>query len=395
MESSQTKIKIKDTVSPLSPYIELSLDNLLYNLSVIKAKAPSKTRVLAVVKDCAYGLGSGPVALTLEQKGNVDFFAVARPEEAFALRNAGVKGSVLVLGRATEEQLQAGFDNNIIFTLNDPAELYKWKSYPLNVRFHVNIDTGMSRMGLLPGELDEMADILENTPSLRLEGAFTHMACADEPNTPTVQLQYEKFKKCIVNLCEKNQPPLHIHYSNSASCMRFPVQECTLIRPGIALYGCNPDPLQTFTPDLKQVASLKSRVVKMKKVPPGTPVSYGGNYITPCETWIATIPLGYAHGYPRFLSSRGEVLIGYRRYRIAGNVTMDYIMVDAGPNPDISIGDEVVAIGTQGDDTITADEIAVLGNTIGYEILCNLGKSIDRVYLLDNKIVYHKSGYNF
>ncbi|MDG5814800.1 alanine racemase [Chitinispirillales bacterium ANBcel5] len=395
MEDSRTKVKIKEIISPYSPHIEVNLDNLLHNLKEISSLIPDKTEVMAVIKDCAYGCGSTAVARTLERDGGVNFFAVARPEEAFALRKAGIVGSIFVLGRATEDQLRVGFDNNLIFSLNDPSDLYRWKSYPLNVRFHINIDTGMSRMGLLPNELDEIINVIEDSPSLKFEGVYTHMACADEPKTTSVDQQLKLFRNCIINLIERGSPPLHIHYGNSATCMRFNPYECTLVRPGIALYGCKPDPTQNFSLNLKQVVSLKSRIVKMKKVPAHTAISYGGHYVTNCETWIATVALGYAHGYPRFLSSKGELLIGYRRYKVAGNVTMDYTMVDAGPNPDISIGDEVVAIGSQGELEIHADDIAVLGKTIGYETLCNLGASVDRVYLLNNKIVHYRPGQTF
>ncbi|MFP4243130.1 MAG: alanine racemase [Chitinispirillaceae bacterium] len=395
MENSRTKARINEKISPYSPHIEISLDNLLHNLGEIRTLLPSDMGIIAVVKDCSYGCGSGVIARTLEKRGWVNFFAVARAEEAFVLRKAGVSRPVLVLGRATEEQLRAGLERNIVFTLNNPSDLYRWKAYPFNVRFHVNIDTGMNRMGLLPSELDEMLGLLEESPSLHLEGVFTHMACADEPGTDTVDRQLKTFWGSVEKLSEAGVSPDHIHYGNSATSMRFPLKGCTLARPGIALYGCRPDPAQEFKLRLRPVASLISRVVKMKKVPAGTSVSYGGNYVTPCETWIATVAMGYAHGLPRFLSSKGEVLIGYRRYRIAGNVTMDYIMVDAGPNPDISVGDEAVAMGSQGEDSITPDQIALLGNTIGYEILCNLGTSIDRVYLLEDRVVHHEPGVIF
>ncbi|MFP4014785.1 MAG: alanine racemase [Chitinispirillaceae bacterium] len=395
MENSRTKARIIGMISPYSPHIEISLDNLLHNLGEIRSVLPSKAGIIAVVKDCSYGCGSGVIARTLEQKGGVEFFAVARAEEAFALRKAGVHRPVLVLGRSTEEQLRAGLDRNIVFALNDPSDLYRWKSYPFNVRFHLNIDTGMNRLGLLPSELDEMLGILEQSTNLHPEGVFTHMACADVPGTSTVQNQLSSFSDCIERLRQAGVSPLHVHYGNSATFMRFPLEECTLVRPGIALYGCRPDPAQEWNLKLRPVASLISRVVKMKKVPAGTPVSYGGNYVTPTETWIATVAMGYAHGLPRFLSSKGEVLIGYRRYKIAGNVTMDYIMVDAGPNPDISVGDEAVAMGTQGEDAITPDQIALLGNTIGYEVLCNLGTAIDRVYLLEDQVVHHEPGIIF
>jgi alanine racemase len=184
--------------------------------------------------------------------------------------------------------------------------------------------------------------------------------------------------------------PHIIHCSNSAAIARFPLEQTTHVRPGIALYGCNPDPGQDFTYDLRPVASLKARVVKIKRVPSGTPVSYGGQYVTSRETHIATIPIGYAHGLPRMLGSRGGcVLIGGKRYGIAGRVTMDYVMVDAGAEPEFGVGDEAVAMGCQGSECIGADEIARRCGTIGYEILCGLNRRIDRYYTRCGRVVFH------
>jgi len=378
-----------------SPYVEISIDNLLHNLAQIRAALPAGIGVLAVVKDCSYGCGSVRIAKALEADGGVNFFAVARPREAFVLRKSGVTRPVLVLGFADENELRFGEDNNIAFALNDLSDIDRWKSYKIKIESHVNIDTGMSRVGLLPSEIDTLIDALKASPGIRLTGAFTHMACADMPDTPTVGRQLEKFTGSVDKLRQSGIDPAHVHYGNTAALLRFPLAGCTLARPGVALYGCKPDPAQDFGIDLKPVASLTARVVKVKKLPAGTPVSYCGNYVTPRDTYIATIPIGYAHGLPRFLSNRGEVLIGGRRYRIAGNVTMDYIMVDAGPDPTVSAGDEAVALGVQGGEAITADDIAAIGGTIGYEILCNLGTSIDRFYTRGGKIIHHDHGVIF
>jgi len=375
-----------------SPYVEISLDNLLHNLAQVRSALPEGVGVMAVVKDCSYGCGSVMAAQALERSGGVKFFAVARAREAYVLRGAGVMSKVLVLGMTPSVELLAGAENDMLFALNDLNDLRRWKSYGRDVNFHLNIDTGMGRMGLLPSEMGIFIDLLKSAPNLRLQGVFTHMANSDEPNTPTVGRQVETFTNCIDKLRQADLNPADIHYGNTAALLRFPVKGCTLVRPGISLYGCRPDPAQDFGINLKPVASLISQIVKMKKVPAGTPVSYGGNYVTKEETWIATIALGYAHGLPRFLSNKGEVLIRGKRYRIAGNVTMDYIMVDAGAYPAVSIGDEAVALGTQGGETITADEIAVIGNTIGYEVLCNLGTSIKRFYVQNGKTVSDNPG---
>jgi alanine racemase len=375
-----------------SPYIEVSLDNLLHNLSQIRRVLPREVGIIAVVKDCSYGCGGLQIAETLERSGDVAFFAVARPVEAVALRRFGITFPILVLGMATEEELRFGAENGVSFALNDLSDVDRWESCGAGVDFHVNIDTGMCRMGLLPREIDALVDKLNKSRNIRVCGAFTHLANADEPGTQTVAGQLEKFHGGIDKLRRGGHPPRHVHYGNSAAILRFPLSGCTLARPGVALYGCKPDPAQDFGIDLKPVVSLISHVVKMKKVPAATPVSYCGNYVTETDTWIATVPLGYAHGLPRYLNGKGSVLIGGTRFRIAGNVTMDYIMVDAGANPSISVGDEVAAIGTQGAETITPDDVALIGHTIGYEVLCNVGTTIDRFYTRGGKVVCRETG---
>jgi alanine racemase len=379
-----------------SPHIEISLDNVLHNLKQIQSLAnPHGNDIMAVVKDNAYGCGAAAIAGTLEKHGGVRFFTVARFQEACALRDSGINSPVLVLGKSTITQIKEGWNKRIIFTLNDLSDLKEWISNRLKVRFHLNIDTGMGRLGLLPSEIASFCELLIFQPEINFEGVFTHMARADEPQTCSVNHQLSVFRQALAYIRAQGFSPQHIHFGNSATLMRFDLKESTLVRPGIALYGCNPDPAQKFPLNLRPIASLKGTVVKIKQVPPGTEISYGGNYKTSSTTCIATIGLGYAHGLPRFLSNRGQVLIKGKRYRIAGNVTMDYIMVDVGIDPHISVGDEVVAMGYQGDDCISPDEIACLGNTIGYEVLCHLSRSIDRIYLLNDSIVLHEKGSSF
>ncbi len=370
-----------------SPHAEISLDNLIHNVNQIKSVVSHGTEILAVVKDSAYGCGSIPVAKTLEQYGNIHLFAVARPEEAFALRENGISGMILVLGRATAQQIDEGSSKNIVFTLNDLGDFDIWMHCKNEIRFHCNIDTAMHRLGLLPSEIPYLISKITGSKKIHLEGVFTHLANADQPGTATVNTQRTAFFKCIDLLKSNGISPSHIHYGNSAGLMCFPMTECTLVRPGIALYGCKPDPSRSFCLNLRPVLSLKSTVVKIKTVPAGTPVSYGGHYITREETKIATVAMGYAHGLPRFLNNKGNILINGIRYKIAGNVTMDYLMIDIGKESEIKVGDEAVAIGIQGSEQITPDEIALSGNTISYEILCNIGKGIDRFYLFNNSIV--------
>ncbi len=381
--------------SPGFPYIEVSLDNLLFNLDQLRLASPYVKDVIAVVKDCAYGCGAIAVSKALEAHG-VHFFAVANCKEARSLRNNGITSPILVFGECGKDELRWGSSHNIHFSLNDCADIAAWKTADFAVRFHCEIDTGMGRLGLNPTEIGNVIHAVTNSDQIVFEGLFTHFANADEPATKTVEAQLNIFKMAIANFKAGGLIPKYIHYANSAATIRFPFKgECTHIRPGISLYGCKPDPKQIFPIPLKSVVRLKSKIIKIKNVPANTPISYGGTYTTKSETKIATIPLGYGIGFPRQLSNKGSVLIGGKRYGIAGRVTMDYVMVDIGFNSNIQVDDEVVVFGDQGDECITVDEVALLADTIGYEILCGLSPCLDRIYAQDGKIVSQTPGYSF
>jgi alanine racemase len=372
--------------------IEISLDNLAFNLDSIRGFVPPGKGILAVVKDCAYGCGSVMVARALEQHG-VSHLAVATPLEARALRNANVALPILVFGECDAGDLKWGSSNDIIFSLNDRSDLDAWKASGTTVRFHCAVDTGMGRLGILPHEAAGVVDALKNAPSLVLDGIYTHCASADTPGTLTVAAQMSRFRNVLDLFRRGGFAPRHIHYANSAALLRFPPDpECTLVRPGIVLYGCKPDPAQEFGVALKPVVSLVSHVAKIKAVAAGTPVSYGGRYVTHSDTHIATIPLGYGCGLPRLLSNVGQVLIRGKRFGICGTVTMDFVMADLGNDSGIAVGDEVVAIGRQGNECITADDVALQAQTIGYEILCGLSQGVDRCYFREGRLVHRLPG---
>lgn len=368
------------------PFLEISLDNILYNLGEIRRIIPPDKGVIAVVKDCAYGCGSVPVSRVLEANG-VAFLAVACLDEAAVLREAGIASPLLVLGPCDARGLAWGATHNIVFSLNDLSDVGAWRSAAAAVRFHLNIDTGMGRLGIAPAETSEIIAELKKNQSLFCEGAYTHLASADVPGTDTVDRQLRRFADSVSLLKAGGISLTHIHYANSAGLMRFPLSpDCTLVRPGITLYGCRPDPSQQFPLNLKSVVTLKAPVVKMKRVAAGTPISYGGRYVTSTETNIATIPLGYGIGLPRGLTGKGSVLINGRRHAIAGTVTMDHIMADVGTSPAVSIGDEAVVIGCQGCECISPDEVALCCGTIAYEILCGLSERLDRYYIYKGAI---------
>jgi alanine racemase len=333
------------------------------------------------------------IAKVLQDEAHIDSFAVATTAEAVFLRSSGIRGTILIFGKATAADLRIGVAQRLTFTCTGPDDLERWRQCDVPVNFHVEIDTGMRRLGLLPAELPALIAAVRKNAQLRLCGIFTHMASADDPGTVTVDKQCTDFQATLAALRDSAIDPGFIHVANSATILRFPRYSFTHVRPGIALYGCKPDPAQEFGTDLRPVVSLYGSVVSLRDVPPDTAVSYGGHYHTFDRTTIATIALGYAQGVPRYLSNRGNVLIRGNRYTIAGNVTMDYIMADVGPDHSIAIGDRAVIIGKQGNECITPDNIAIIGNTNGYEVLCNIGPDIGRTYILNGSAIGSTAGF--
>jgi alanine racemase len=378
-----------------TPTAAISLDNMLHNVRQLRSRLPGAAKIIAVVKDNCYGCGMFMISKTLQDRADIDFFAVASTAEAMALRTCGIRGDILVFGKANEADLRYGAVHGLLFSCTGPDDLVRWARYDVPVNFHAEIDTGMRRLGLLPAAVPTLIDAVTGCPRLRLSGVFTHMASADDPGTVTVDTQLADFQSAIAALRERNIDPGCIHVANSATILRFPNCSFTHVRPGIAIYGCKPDPVQDFGADLRPVVSLYGSVVSLREVPPATMVSYGGHYRTTRKTTIATIGIGYAHGVPRYLSNCGQVLIGGKRFTIAGNVTMDYIMADVGPDHTVTIGDEAVIIGKQGNETITPDDIAIVGKTIGYEVLCNIGQNVRHTYLLNGSTVGASDGSSY
>jgi alanine racemase len=369
-----------------SPCIEINLDHVIHNLSQIRTMVRPSAGIIAVVKDNAYGCGSVMISRVLEAN-NVRFFAVSKACEARILREEGITSPILVLGPASSDELEWGSGANIHFSLNDLEDWSVWKTLEIPLRFQVNVNTGMNRLGIAPEEAETILADLPDHASMTCEGIYTHCARADDPDSAPTESQLERFRNVLQAFDSKGLHPSVIHFANSATVMRYPNIHCTMVRPGIALYGCRPDPAQEFPLSLKPVLSLKARVIKLNRVSAGTAVSYGGTYVTSSDTTIATIDLGYGQGFSRRLGNRGSVLIRGRRFAIAGRVTMGYFMVDAGKDPLIAVGDEVIALGSQGADCITPDEMAVLCDTIGYEILCSMSSTIERRYILNGQVI--------
>lgn len=375
-------------------YAEIDLDAIEWNIKEIRRHRKPETGVYGVVKSDGYGHGSVPVAAVLEPE--VCGYAVASIEEGILLRHHGMKKPILVLGVTHPSHYEELIRYDIrptMFQLEKVRQLSETAVFlGKTVKIHVAVDTGMSRIGLGTGEKE--ADLIlqmSQLPSLEIEGMFTHFACADEGEREITSQALLKFQT-LIGMLEKRG--LHIpirHCANSAAILDFPDADFDAVRAGIALYGLYPsDQVSKEQIHLRPALSLKSFISYKKTIPVGTPVSYGGMFVSDREMTIATIPIGYGDGYPRNLSNKGEVLICGKRARILGRVCMDQMMVDITHIPEAEEEDEVTLIGRDGREEITVEELAETGGGFHYEILCGLGKRVPRVYLRHGKAVGQK-----
>lgn len=372
---------------------EVNLEALLHNYKQIRAYISEDTKVCSVIKADGYGHGAIPVAKELSEAG-VDAFAVAASQEAMALRKNGIDCPVLVLGYTGEDDYLDMVKHHItqtVFRL-DMAKSLSEVALSLNIKahIHIKIDTGMGRIGFLPckesiGIIKEIADL----PMIQIDGIFTHFARADEVDKEVSYKQLKMFRAFMKDLRREGIDYGHVHMSNSAGLIDLSEADFNMVRVGIAMYGLYPsEDVDRNAIQLKPVLSLKSSIILVKELPEGYPISYGGRYVTDRVTKVATIPVGYGDGYPRSLSSKGRVLIRGKEAKILGTVCMDQFMVDVSYIDGVSEGDEVILIGSSGDEHISVEEIAGHMNTINYEVVCQLGKRIPRVYVKGGKPVF-------
>ena len=365
-------------------WAEINLDALKSNVKYIKSLLGS-TQIIAVVKADAYGHGDGESAPVLQAAG-VDFFAVSNLDEAMSLRRAKISGNILILGYTPPELAELLAQHKItqaVFSEEYAAALsMSCAEFGVSVDVHVKIDTGMSRLGLAP-EADKILTLLKLS-GLEVTGLFTHLSSADapldQPSAEFTRKQIERFKEVVSKL-----PKLPCHIQNSAGIINSFGEGCDYSRPGIILYGLSPDgefPAKGLTP----VMTLKTVVSMVKDIPPGAAVSYSRNFVADKAMRVATLPVGYADGYPRLLSSRGQVLINGTRCPILGNVCMDQMIVDVTHVDGVSQGDEVVLFGQQGSERIHVEEISTLAGTINYETVCLIGRRVPRIYYENGKL---------
>lgn len=366
-------------------WAEISLSALQSNISLIKKLAGASTNIMAVVKADAYGHGEGEICHCLEKSG-VKYFAVSNLDEALQVRGFCPSGEILILGYTPPEYAEQLAENNIIQGVISREYALELVKNHKNVRCHIKIDTGMGRIGLKYDTPQECAEEIKNIISidgLSVEGIYTHFAVADSDEANNIKYtdNQEKFILDTYDILESQNIHLeHVHFMNSAALCYRTNPRSTLARAGIIMYGLCPNYPLAIPNGFKPVMSLKAVVSHVKTVKKGDCISYGRTFIADHEMKIATVTIGYADGYSRLLSSKADVLLNGKRCRITGRICMDQLMIDVTDN-NAKEGDIVTLIGTDGNETITADELASLYNTIGYEVVCGISKRVPRVYI--------------
>ena len=382
-------------------WAEVDLDAIAHNATLLR-RLVAPTALAAVVKANGYGHGAVPVGLAA-LRGGAAWLAVALVEEGVELRQAGVVAPVLVLGEPEPEALPEAIAHRLTLTVYTAEGIEALTRVTRTAdgavpTVHLKVDTGMHRLGATPDQAVALAARLSEltgqsggasrTGVLDLQGLWTHLAVADEPGNGYTAEQLARFQSVRDRLAEAGVVPPMVHAANSAGALAHPAARLDLVRCGISVYGYPPSPAladlvaQVLGQPLRPALSLRSKVGLVRELDAGERISYGLRYRMGERSLVATVPLGYADGVPRALSAAGgEVLIGGCRRRIAGTITMDYLMVDCGPDPRVRRGDEVVLLGRQGDQEITADEWARHLGTISYEVLTGVGTRVPRVYV--------------
>jgi alanine racemase len=365
-------------------WAEVSLDAVRHNVAALRDTA-APAEVCAVVKADGYGHGAAPVARAALQAG-ATWLGVAQVPEASALRGAGIDGRILLLSEPRPAEVTEALDADLHITVYRPDLIRELSAAAAArggrpVQVHLKVDTGMRRVGVAAADVVPVAQQIVDAPALELASVWTHCALADEPSDPFTAIQLARYDEALADLSAAGiDVPLR-HAANSAAAIAHPASRYDLVRCGISIYGIPPAPALDGLVALRQAVRLATEVSFVKDVPADEGVSYGHRQRTTQPTRVATLPIGYADGVFRGLSVLGqEVLVGGRRCPMIGVVTMDQVMIDLGPNSTEQPGDEVVLLGTQGDEHITPDEWAARIGTISYEVVCALGARIERRY---------------
>jgi len=372
-------------------WAEIHLDRLGENAKSFKNQLKGETELLCVVKADCYGHGSPDCALYLQKELNVKWFAVSNLNEAIELRDGGIDGEILILGYTPPEFAEYLSRYNIIQAITETnyAQLLS-QNAKSPVRCHIKLDTGMTRIGLRYENVNEYKAEIEKIcglENIKAEGIFTHLCVADSKSDEDIlytKKQISLFNEIYSQIKDSCPQIVHHHYLNSAGGICHDEGKSTLARLGIILYGLKPDYELDIPFEINPAMELKAVVSQVKTVEAGAEISYGRTFKADRETKLATVSIGYADGVPRALSNKGELLVNGKRAKIVGRVCMDQLMIDV-TGIDVKAGDVATVFGNDGDERITADDIAKICNTIGYEIVCNITKRVPRLYYVNEK----------
>ena len=383
--------------TPLT-WAEIDLSAYAHNIRELRRVTQPQARLMAVVKANGYGHGANEIARTALQNG-AQYLGVARLHEAVELRKAGLEAPILIFGYSLPDSAPTLIDYELTQTVYSPTTAKALSEQAARqgkkIKVHIKVDSGMGRLGLLleepaagvsrnsqPAGIVSDVEAISRLANLEVNGIFTHFATSDSADKSYANRQLKRFMEFLNRLDRAGLTPPLKHAANSAALIDLPDSHLDLVRPGIATYGLYPsDEVNQCSVKLKPVMTLKSRIIHLKKVPAGFHVSYGITYRTEKPTTIATVPVGYADGYNRLLSSRGHMLVHGKRVPVVGRICMDLSMLDVGALKNVQLEDEVVVFGQQGDAAVTADELAATLNTINYEIVTSITGRVPRIYL--------------
>ena len=375
-------------------YAKIDLDAIGKNVASVRARIPESTGIMAIIKANAYGHGAVPLARYLEDK--VERYGVATLDEALELRAANVEKDILVLGSLDPREYKKAVENNVTVAIASLASAEKLSEQAqqanCNVKVHIKLDTGMTRIGFQTNDENVLAvKKVSEMPGICLEGMFTHFAIADAKDKTSALEQRRKFDDFAEKLSGIGVKIPVLHVNNSAGTMELD-KHYNMVRMGIMLYGLYPSEEMDKSFKLYPAMELCGHISHIKTLEAGRGISYGHTYVTDRETRVATIPCGYADGYPRALSSNAEVLIGGKRCRILGRVCMDQMMVDITDIPDVEVGDDVVFFGRMGDEFISVEELADRAYSFNYEFVCGIARRVVRAYYENGKYNYTVNG---
>ncbi len=379
-------------------WAEIDLDALDYNIKSIKSKMAPKHKVMGIVKADAYGHGDGFVARKL-QAGGFDWFGVSNIEEAMSLRNEGITKPILVLSftpASCVEIMNTQNITNAIVGMEHAVALQEAAAAAgVVIEGHIKLDTGMTRVGFQTDEANfeqSLKDIIavSEMPNVKITGIFTHHAVADSytgDHPDFTKMQFDRFDKMVAALEEAGVNVGLRHCANSATTIAYAERHIDMCRSGIITYGMLPSGENAGMIDLKPLMTVKTTVGLVKKVPAGSQVSYGRTYTAETERVLATVPIGYADGYSRALSSKAQMIVNGHYAPVVGRVCMDQLMIDVTDIPDVKMGTEVIVVGTDGDKHVTFDDLAAILGTINYELPCVITKRVPRIYKENGEIV--------